>query len=265
MGTANQTALCLQPDILELFQVLESNGMKKELQEVGTLVEYLENMESKFGEVLSELQEVKTQLAQMEDKGIAATTTRMVEKAEDKIQEIGDQFAKVKSYLIQSAKYAVSVFREKGTEALRSAVSAMKVPAVLSALKESLHSGMENMDKSAKKMESVGNEFHAMGGHLKNIGRILIGKERKEPEQRNPDKGILAKVQKAFLMCGRRFSEMEKQTENTLKKVEKFRNGREKKPSVKREIQQIKSERSAKLVPSVQPSLLPAVIQDKAR
>ena len=65
MGTANQTALCLQPDILELFQVLESNGMKKELQEVGTLVEYLENMESKFGEVLSELQEVKTQLAQM--------------------------------------------------------------------------------------------------------------------------------------------------------------------------------------------------------
>ena len=53
MGTANQTALCLQPDILELFQVLESNGMKKELQEVGTLVEYLENMESKFGEVLS--------------------------------------------------------------------------------------------------------------------------------------------------------------------------------------------------------------------
>lgn len=254
MGMANQTALCLQPDILELFQVLESNGMKKELQEVDSLVKYLENMESQFGQVLNELQEVKVQLAQMEDKGIATTTTRIVEKAEDKLQEIGDQFAKVKKNLIQSAKYAVTVFREKGTDALRSAVSAMKIPAVLSALKESLHSGRESMDKSAKRMESVSSEFHAIGGHLKNIGRILMGKERKEPEKWNPDKGILMKVQKAFLVCGRHFSEMENQTENTLKKVEKFRNGGEKKKSVKAEIQQIKSEKSAK-----------PMMQDKAR
>lgn len=258
MGVAGQAALSEQPEIMELFRVLEGNGMTKELQEVDSLVKYLESMESQFGQVLDELQEVRAQLTQMEDKGIGAATTRLVERAEDKVQEIGEQLIKVRNNLIQSAKYAVTVFQEKGMDALRNAVSAMKIPVVLSALKESFHRGMESMNRNAEKMETISSEVHAIGGHMKNIGRILLGRERKAPEKKNPDKGILAKVQKAFLACGSHFSEMEKQTENLLKKAERFLNGGEKKKSVKAEIQQIKSERSEK--PILQP-----VPQDQVR
>lgn len=258
MGAAGQAVLSEQPEIMELFRVLEENGMTKELQEVDSLVKYLESMESQFGQVLDELQEVRAQLTQMEDKGIGAATTRMVERAEDKVQEIGEQLIKVRNNLIQSAKYAVTVFQEKGTDALRNAVSAMKIPAMLSALKGSFYRGMESMNRNAEKMENISSEVHDIGGHMKNIGRILMGRERKAPEQKNLDKGILAKVQKVFLACGRHFSEMEKQTENLLKKAERFQNGGEKKKSVKAEIQQIKSERSEK--PILQP-----VPQDKAR
>ena len=40
METAKQTALMEQPEILELFRVLEGNGLEKEQKEVESLVKY---------------------------------------------------------------------------------------------------------------------------------------------------------------------------------------------------------------------------------
>ncbi len=59
-------ALREQPEIRELFEVLEGNGLKKERQEVESLVDYLEGMESQFGEVIKELKEVRGQLEQIQ-------------------------------------------------------------------------------------------------------------------------------------------------------------------------------------------------------
>ena len=52
METARQTALMEQPEIVELFRVLEGNGLKKEQKEVESLVKYLDGMEIQFGQVL---------------------------------------------------------------------------------------------------------------------------------------------------------------------------------------------------------------------
>lgn len=210
-------ALREQPEIRELFEVLEGNGLKKERQEVESLVDYLEGMESQFGEVIKELKEV---------------------------QEIGGQIALVKTNLVRSAKNAVQEFKEKGVGALRKAVSAMKIPTVLSALKESLHSGMESMERNAAKIGIVGGELNRAAQHTKNAGRALIGRRIKEPAEPKGDKGILAKIQKAFLSFGRSFAAMEKAAENAQKRMEQFCRGEGKKPSVKAELRQIKSGRN---------------------
>ena len=84
-------ALREQPEIRELFEVLEGNGLKKERQEVESLVDYLEGMESQFGEVIKELKEVRGQLEQIQDRGIKATAARLLDSAEGKVQEIGGQ------------------------------------------------------------------------------------------------------------------------------------------------------------------------------
>lgn len=65
METARQTALMEQPEIVELFRVLESSGLKKEQKEVEFLVKYLDGMKSQFGQVLEELRDVKEQLSQI--------------------------------------------------------------------------------------------------------------------------------------------------------------------------------------------------------
>ena len=237
-------ALREQPEIRELFEVLEGNGLKKERQEVETLVNYLEGMESQFGQVIEELKEVRGQLEKIQDKGIKATAARLLDSAEGKVQEIGGQIALVKTNLVRSAKNAVHDFKEKGVDALRKAVSAMKTPSALSLLREGLHSGMESMEKNAAKIGIVGGELSRAAQHTKNAGRALIGRRTKEPVELKGDKGVLAKIQKAFLSFGRSFSAMEKAAEDAQKRMEQFCRGGEKKPSVKAELRQIKSGRN---------------------
>lgn len=68
METARQTSLMENPEIVELFGVLERNGLSKEHKEVESLVKYLDTMEVQFGEVLEELRDVKEQLSQIQDR-----------------------------------------------------------------------------------------------------------------------------------------------------------------------------------------------------
>ena len=121
----------------------------------------------------------------------------------------------------------------------------MKIPAALSALKESLHSGMESMERNAAKIGIVGGELNRAAQHTKNVGRALVGRRIKELAEPKGDKGLLAKIQKAFLSFGRSFAAMEKAAENAQKRMEQFCRGEGKKPSVKAELRQIKSGRNA--------------------
>ncbi len=234
-----------QPEIRKLFETLEENGLAKEQQEVESLVNYLENMESQFGKVLGELKEVRGQLTQIQDKGIRATAARVVGNVESKVQEIGGQIDLVKQNLIHSAKNAVELFKEKGVDALRKSVSMMKIPNVLSRLKEKLHSGMENVNKNAEKIGIIASELHQAKEHTKNAHRILFGRRVKEPTERNTDQGILTRIQKVLLSCGKIFSGMEKAAENAINRTEQFIEGVEKKPSVKAELKRMKREKSA--------------------
>ena len=161
------------------------------------------------------------------------------------MQEIGGQIALVKTNLARSAKNAVQEFKEKGVDALRRAVSAMKIPTVLSLLKEGLHGCMESMNKNAAKIGIVGGELGRAAQHTKNAGRALIGRRIKEPAEQKGDKGVLAGIQKAFLSFGRSFSVMEKAAENAQKRMEQFSRGEDKKPSVKAELRRIKDGKTA--------------------
>ena len=177
METARQTALMEQPEIVELFRVLEGNGLTKEQKEVESLVKYLDGMEVQFGQVLEELRDVKEQLSQIQDGGVKASVLRIAEQAQGKVQEVGGQLNTVRKNLIQSAGNALQTYKEKGKEALRKAVLAMKIPSALARIQEGLHGAVECMNRQADKMAVLNSELHAAGDHIKNAGRIFRGKE----------------------------------------------------------------------------------------
>lgn len=258
METAKQTALMEQPEIVELFRVLEGNGLKKEQKEVESLVKYLDGMEIQFGQVLEELRDVKEQLSQIQDSGVKASVLRITEQAGGKVQEAGDKIHTVRKNLIQSAKNAVQTFRGKGKDALRKAVSSMKIPSALARIQEGLHGAVECMNRQADKMKVLSGELHAAGYHIKNAGRIFRGKELEKVETQAADKGITVKIRKSFLALSGRLSSMEQTTDNVRKRLEQFAQKGNKKPSVKGELKKLKEEK--KMVPQ-----LPVPVKQQTR
>ena len=258
METARQTVLMEQPEIVELFRVLEGNGLTKEQKEVESLVKYLDGMESQFGQVLEELRDVKEQLSQIQDGGVKASVLRIAEQAQGKVQEVGGQLNTVRKNLIQSAKSTLQTYKEKGKDALRKAVSSMKIPSALARIQEGIHGAVENMNRQADRMKVLNGELHAAGGHLKNAGRIFLGKEQKKVEPQATDKGITAKIRKSFLTISGRLSSMEQTTGNVRKRLEQFVQKEDKKPSVKVELKKLKEEK--KMVPQ-----LPVPVKQHAR
>lgn len=232
-----------QPDIKELFEVLQGSGLKKEQQEVETLVDYLESMGNQFSQMIGELQAMRGELEKMRDKGIRASVSRVLESAENKTQEIWGKVTMIGKNLIQSAKNALAAFREKGVGALRKAVSAMKIPQVLSAVKGMMHHGAQKMNGKAEKTQMLAQELHKAKEHRKNVGRILTGRGAKEPTEQVADGGILANIQKAFLTCGRMYAGMEQAADKALHRVEQFCRGAEKKPSVKADLKRLKNQK----------------------
>jgi len=113
MESVEKIPLSEQPELKELFTILDGNGMDKEKQEIESLVHYIESMETGFSQVLDELKEVRGQLEQIQDKGVKATVQRVVDKVETKVSEVKSQLVTVKNNLVNSAANAVMLLRKK--------------------------------------------------------------------------------------------------------------------------------------------------------
>jgi len=246
MEPAEKIPLSEQPELKELFTVLEGNGLGREKQEIESLVHYIESMETGFSQMLDELKEVRGQLEQIQDKGVKAAAQRVVNKAETKVFEVKSQLVTVKNNLVKSAVNAVDAFKKKGAAALQKAVSAMGIYSALSHVKLGLQNAAKSVNEDISKIGTISSEFHSIGEHSKNIGRTLFGRQAKEAAPPNPDKGALANVQKLLAASRSLLSKMEKMTDDTMKKVAKLEQREEKKPSVKESLKAIRAEQTAK-------------------
>ena len=79
-------SLNVHPQILDLYEVLEQNGLHKQKEEVQSLVEYIENMEYNLSVMMSAIHEMHTEVNRLHDKGIRAQCAKIVSKVEDKAQ-----------------------------------------------------------------------------------------------------------------------------------------------------------------------------------
>lgn len=239
METSN---LNVHPQILDLYEALEQSGLHKEKEEVQSLVGYIENMEYNLSVMMSEIQEMHNQVDRLQNKGVRAKCVQIVKTAEDKIGQAKTMVSIAKVKMIQSAGNAVKSFKEKGKSALVQSVEAMHIPAAFSAIKNGFSSAAESMRQSAGRLDSIRDELHEVGGHMKNAGRALLGKPARQPQKLEADKGILAKLRGFFDSCGKTFSKMERGADNLLGKMQ--RDKVPEKQSVKAELRKLKSELS---------------------
>lgn len=238
-------SLSVHPQILDLIEALEQNGLSKQKEEVQSLVGYIENMEQSLFMMMAEMQEMHAEVSRLHDKGIRTKCTQLLSKAENKIEQVKTMVSTAKNRLIAAAGNAVKTYKEKGKSALIQAVNAMRIPAALSRIKEGFSHAAQSMRQSAGQLDSVREELHEVGSHMKNVGRVMFGKPTKQTKALEADKGVLAKLRDFLESCGKAYDRMERSADNLLSKTQRDK-PMEEKPSVKSELRQMKSAKSEK-------------------
>lgn len=237
-------SLNVHPQIIDLYEVLEKNGLHKQKEDVQSLVGYIESMEYNLSVMMNEIQEMHTEVNRLHDKGIRAQCAKIVAKAEDKIQQVGTMVSVTKGKLVESASNAVKAFKEKGKSALIQAVEGMRIPTALSKIKDGFSHAAQSMRQSAGQLDVIRRELHEVGGHMKNAGRAILGKPAKRADKLEADKGALAKLRGFLESCGKAFSNMERGADRLMEKMQRTKEPEEQKQSVKSELRQLKTEHS---------------------
>lgn len=207
------------PQIIELLETLEENGMHKEKGEVSALVSYIGDMEHTLSAMLAEMQEMRKEVNMIHNSSVKAKCETLIQTADGKIRQGVAAVSKAKNNLIASAANAMKAFREKGKEALKNAVKAMEIPETLDKLGKVFHSFAVSMNESAKNVQNARAELGGAKRHILNAGRLFFGKGAKEQELAVRDKGILSRLQSLFGKLGNGFSALESKSNNLADKL----------------------------------------------
>ena len=149
------------------------------------------------------------------------------------MQAAREQLHKAKTKLIQGVRQSIEAFKDKGLEGLKGTLDFLGLKGDLVALHNAVSGLAQSAAKNEERITQIGQEMRSAGGHLRNTGRLVLGKEAKEIK--NDEVGLLTKtVAKPFQLSKNTFGLMQKQLAGTVKRIEgledKVKQNQQKKP-----------------------------------
>ncbi len=164
--------------IMEQFlKLLSENGRAGQSEDLSRLLFYMDAMSRQLETVRQELQTVNAQLAQTQEAPQKSAVQGMVNALQSKVQQAQEKLVSLREKIMQCAANAVESFKRAGVTALDKAVSAMGIHKTLEAVQQNISGSLDDAKKSIEKVEALGHELRSAGGHLKNAGRAVTGKE----------------------------------------------------------------------------------------
>ena len=231
-----------QDSIRALLELLEQQGMEQEKGDVIRMADHIDSMEMQLGTVLKELGEVKKQLGVMQESKIKLFAVDTIQKAEHQVKMLRFQVGTFKRKFVERAEQAVFDLKEKGKDALASAVKGMHFIQGLQKIQSSLHTVMLSMDQKIDRLGSMAEELHVAKGHLRNAFLEAGGKEVRKLTERNPEQGIIFQTQKVLFQSMRSIHKLEQKTERLQQQIGNLEERQEKQASLKDTLQELRQE-----------------------
>lgn len=231
-----------QDSIRALLELLEQQGMGQEKGDVIRMADHIDSMEMQLGTVLKELGEMKKQLGVMQESKVKLFAVNTIQKAEHQVQTLRFQVGEWKRKFMERAEQAVFDFKEKGKDALASAVKGMHLTQGLQKLQSSLHTVMLSMDQKIDRLGSMAEELHVAKGHLKNAFLEMNGKDTAKITERNPEQGIIFQTQKVLFQSMRSIHKLEQKTERLQQQIGKLEERQGKQASLKDTLRELRQE-----------------------
>lgn len=217
--------------------------MDQEKKQVVQMADYIDTMEEKMGEVLSELKTMREQLSGIENKGVRAKAEKIVETVSDKLDEAKEALGNLKRAFLGKVDQALQTGKTKGREALAGMLQTIHLPRMTFRVQHLLKQAVRTADQGIEKLGNMADEIHAAKQHLENAGRALTGKKMKSVNSRDPERGVIYETQKLMFQSMVSMERMERRTENLLERMDRL-TGKEdqKRPSVRESIQELKAD-----------------------
>lgn len=181
--------------IKQLMDIMGQQGMNEQSQDFLEVLNFVAGMQVQLSVMVDELQGVREQLAHMQKNQPKAVTEKLMDKVsqlQEKINSLSERMGEIKDHLIDTAKKAVTAFKEKGREEMNKVlqVGIFGVKSVLENTRERLVDIMTNYEKTANQIDSIGDELKQIGNSFANVGRLIAGKGTKEVSDEKPGVGL---------------------------------------------------------------------------
>lgn len=210
-------------EMKDLFGALGNCGMKKEQEQFRSLVDYTENMEKQFGNMLKEMQEIRQELGNIQNRHAAGPITLLVNASESSLKSAQQSLYAWKHGLTIAAGNAVRSFQQHGKNALQAAVNKMGIPKALSFLHQEFGKAKAKAYEDADKFAMIREELYQGKSHMKNAGRAFMGKETGKEADHAPEKGILYQMERKFRNRGQQLEKMQEATHMCMRKTGYYR------------------------------------------
>lgn len=179
--------------VRQFLQLLMENSPDKG-QDYSMMLWQVDNMAEQLDRALNELHEVKAQLAEMQENPAKRFVSHVADAVEGRLHAAQEYLVEMKGRIVEGAKEAVEGFKRTGVKALDQAVSALGIKKALENMQKGIGESIADVKKSIEKVENLGHELRSAGGHIKNAGRAIMGKE-----QQSIDGGSEGRIQAAVL------------------------------------------------------------------
>ena len=265
MGTAGQGVeqKTDEEEVLKQFmELLGNQGMEGQMKELMEFFRYAVGAQRQFGEILDELQGVRQELSRMQEKQPepeAGGFMDNVERFQKNLTALSERLSAVKDSFMETAAQSVRAFKEKGKagmcKVLQKGISGIKK--MLADYRKCLVDIMADYQKTADRIDGVGNELKQIGNSVSNVGRLIAGKAVKEASDEmpgvsltralnHPVKRTVEKLQKNIDMADKALERLDRLSDSLQAGKGTEKSGR---ASVKDKLRRMKAEAGGKDAP----------------
>lgn len=217
-----------EPIVSEYLQTLLASGQKKEHQETKELLEYIDQLEQQFSILISEMQELRKTVEQLQNPQTRSRLKEPIEKINTMLTYGKNKVIEIKVNMIGSMKQSLSDMKQKGKDVSIKAIDVLHFKEGLQTINRGLARTYQSMNQFSLTINQITNELRHAKHSMKNIGRIMLGKQR---VTYIPDTGKLNLIQRITQGIIQRMEHMGNRTQKTLSKINDFQ-----KQSVKQEL-----------------------------
>jgi hypothetical protein len=220
--------------VQDLLNVMQENRI--DAKNLVAMLGYVAAVERQLDKAVGELFAMRQELATMREERnhpIRTALARAIVMLENRIDQTRAALETLKSNIVSGCKNALEAFKRGGRDALNNVARFFRLKPALESMSKRLDSLIKANDRTVAQIETMSAEYHSAGLHVKNVARVLAGKE---PLQEIKPNGKLAKLIEAPFKTVRRMRANAKGNIDralvSLERLEKEASVRERKPSV---------------------------------